>query len=128
MTAYGVLSRGLISGHWSAQHQWQAGDFRSNSPRFSAEHLAHNVSLAEALRPIAEARGATVAQLAIAWVLAQGADIVPLIGARTRTRLDEALGALDVELTADDLAAIERALPAGSARGERYPAAVRTER
>ncbi|HTJ36423.1 MAG TPA: aldo/keto reductase [Dactylosporangium sp.] len=128
MTAYGVLSRGLISGHWSAGRTWEPGDFRVNSPRFSAENMAHNVSLAESLRPIAEARGATVAQLAIAWVLAQGADIVPLIGARTRTRLAEALGALDVELTADDLAAIERAIPAGSARGERYPAAVRTTR
>ncbi|MGI5241295.1 aldo/keto reductase [Dactylosporangium sp. CA-139066] len=128
MTAYEVLSRGLLSGHWSAQHRWEAGDFRVNSPRFSAEHVAHNVSLAEALRPLAEARGATVAQLAIAWVLAQGADIVPLVGARTRTRLVEALGSLDLELGADDVAEIEGAVPVGAARGERYPATLRTSR
>ncbi|GAA2360831.1 aldo/keto reductase [Dactylosporangium salmoneum] len=124
MTAYGVLSRGLISGHWSAQRAWEPGDFRVNSPRFAPENVGHNVSLAEALRPIAQARGVSVAQLAIAWVLAQGDDIVPLIGARTRTRLAEALGALDVRLTDDDLAAMQRAIPAGSALGERYPAAV----
>jgi aryl-alcohol dehydrogenase-like predicted oxidoreductase len=128
VTAYGVLSRGLISGHWSADRTWAPGDFRAHSPRFSADNLAHNVSLAESLRPIAEARGATVAQLAIAWVLAQGDFIVPLIGARTRNRLSESLGALDVRLTAEDLAAIERAIPAGAALGDRYPAALNTTR
>jgi aryl-alcohol dehydrogenase-like predicted oxidoreductase len=128
VTAYGVLSRGLISGHWSADRAWEPGDFRAHSPRFSADNLAHNVSLAESLRPIAESRGATVAQLAIAWVLAQGDFIVPLIGARTRNRLSESLGALEVRLTAEDLAAIERAVPAGAARGERYPAALNTTR
>ncbi|WP_432968190.1 aldo/keto reductase [Dactylosporangium sp. CA-233914] len=128
MTAYGVLSRGLISGHWTATRQWEPGDFRSFSPRFSAENVAHNVSLAESLRPLAESRGATVAQLAIAWVLAQDPGIVPLIGARTRTRLSESLGALNVELTADDLAEIEKAVPRGAARGDRYPASVSTAR
>ena len=72
------------------------------------------------LRQLAEARGVSVAQLAIAWVLARGEDIAPLIGARTRARLQEALGALDIALSADDLAAIERAIPPDAAAGERY--------
>jgi aryl-alcohol dehydrogenase-like predicted oxidoreductase len=128
MTAYGVLSRGLISGHWSPDQPLADGDFRAFSPRFAAEHVAHNVSLAEALRPIAEARGATVAQVAIAWVLGRGEDIVPVVGARTRTRLAEALGALDVTLGDDELARIEAAVPPGSVRGDRYPAAFSTTR
>ncbi|MFG2723522.1 aldo/keto reductase [Streptomyces sp. NPDC048416] len=127
VTAYGVLSRGLISGHFSRDRQLAAGDFRGMSPRFQGDNLRHNLDLVEALRKIAENKGVSVAQIAIAWVLEQGArqgaDIVPLVGARTRERLAEALGALDVELTADDLAAIESAVPAGAAAGERYPQA-----
>ncbi|MFI5960249.1 aldo/keto reductase [Cryptosporangium sp. NPDC051539] len=123
MTAYGVLSRGLISGHWNAGPP-SAGDGRSLQPRFAAENLDHNLSLVDALRRVASAKGCTVAQLAIAWVLAQGPDIVPLVGARTRERLAEALPALDVTLSADDLAQIETAVPRGSARGDRYPTAM----
>ena len=123
ITAYGVLSRGLISGHWSADQPLAAGDFRGVSPRFRGDNLDTNLALVEALRAVAEARGASVAQVAIAWVLAQGEDIVPLVGARRRERLTEALGALDVELGAEDLAAIEQAVPAGSAAGDRYIAA-----
>ncbi|BCL30146.1 aldo/keto reductase [Streptomyces aurantiacus] len=123
MTAYGVLSRGLISGHWTAGRSTGSGDLRSHSPRFSGENVAHNLTLVEALRRIAGAKGCTVAQLAIAWVAAQGEDIVPLVGARTRERLAEALPAAEVHLTADDLAEIEKAVPPGSARGDRYPAA-----
>jgi aryl-alcohol dehydrogenase-like predicted oxidoreductase len=123
MTAYGVLSRGLISGHWTADRRLGAHDFRGMSPRFSGENLQHNLTLVEALREIAADKGVSVAQIAIAWVLAQGEDIVPLVGARTRERLAESLGALEVTLDAEDLAAIERAVPAGSAAGERYPAA-----
>jgi aryl-alcohol dehydrogenase-like predicted oxidoreductase len=122
ITAYGVLSRGLISGHWSAQPA-VAGDFRAHSPRFQGDNLATNLALVEALRAVAEARGVTVAQIAIAWVLAQGTDIVPLIGARRPERLAEALGALDLTLTPDDLSDIERAAPRGAAAGERYAAA-----
>ena len=81
-------------------------------------------ALADSLRPIAEAKGCTVAQLAIAWVAAQSPAIVPLVGARSRERLAEALPALDITLTADDLARIEQAVPAGAARGDRYPAAL----
>jgi aryl-alcohol dehydrogenase-like predicted oxidoreductase len=126
LTAYGVLGRGLLSGHWSAGHTAGPGDFRGMNPRFSAENVEHNLALVEALRRVAEAKGCTVAQLAIAWVAAQGSDvgdIVPLVGARTRERLAEALPAIELNLTADDLAEIEKAVPAGAARGDRYPAA-----
>ncbi|MFJ3587293.1 aldo/keto reductase [Streptomyces sp. NPDC090231] len=121
VTAYGVLSRGLISGHFTRDRELAAGDFRTMSPRFQDENLRHNLDLVEALRKIAEQKGVTVAQIAIAWVLAQGADIVPLVGARRRDRLTEALGSLDVELTPADLATIEEAVPAGAAAGARYP-------
>ncbi|MBC2878857.1 MULTISPECIES: aldo/keto reductase [Streptomyces] len=122
VTAYGVLSRGLISGHFGRDRRLAADDFRGVSPRFQGENLQRNLDLVDALRKVAEQRGATVAQTAIAWVLAQGTDIVPLVGARTRERLGEALGALDVALGPDDLAAIETAIPADAAAGERYPA------
>jgi aryl-alcohol dehydrogenase-like predicted oxidoreductase len=120
ITAYGVLSRGLISGHWSRDRQTTSTDFRSRSPRFSRENLARNLELAEALREVAESRGATAAQAAIAWVLGRGDDIVPLVGARRRDRLSEALGALDLDLSDEDLATIERAVPAEQAAGDRY--------
>jgi aryl-alcohol dehydrogenase-like predicted oxidoreductase len=120
VSAYGVLSRGLISGHWSKTAA-RPGDFRARSPRFQAANLDHNLALVEALREVAAVKRASVAQLAIAWVLAQGEDIVPLIGARRRDRLEEALGAIDLALSAEDRAAIERAVPKGAAAGERYP-------
>jgi aryl-alcohol dehydrogenase-like predicted oxidoreductase len=121
VTAYGVLSRGLISGHFSRDRKLAANDFRGMSPRFQGENLDHNLDLVEALRKTAERKSATVAQTAIAWVLSRGEDIVPLVGARRRDRLSEALGALDVTLDQDDLTAIEQAVPAGAAAGERYP-------
>ncbi|MFJ9723062.1 aldo/keto reductase [Streptomyces sp. NPDC101209] len=120
VTAYGVLSRGLISGHLTPGQGFAANDFRAHTPRFQGDNLQHNLGLVEALRKIAEQKGVSVAQLAIAWVLSRGDDIVPLIGARTRERLGEALGALDVTLDADDLAAVEAAVPADAAAGERY--------
>jgi aryl-alcohol dehydrogenase-like predicted oxidoreductase len=121
LTAYGVLSRGLISGHWS-KGQAGAGDFRAHSPRFQDGNVERNLALVEALKGVAEAKGVSVAQIAIAWVAAQGDDIVPLVGARRRDRLQEALGALDVRLTREDLAAIEQAVPKGAAAGDRYAA------
>ncbi|MFD4571073.1 aldo/keto reductase [Streptomyces sp. NPDC058417] len=124
ITAYGVLSRGLLSGHFTADRQLAANDFRAHAPRFQGDNLRHNLTLVEALRKIAEQKGVSVAQIAIAWVLAQGEDIVPLVGARTRERLDESLGALDVTLDAGDLAAIEAAVPADAAAGERYAPAM----
>ncbi|MEU3050944.1 aldo/keto reductase [Streptomyces sp. NPDC006984] len=123
VTAYGVLSRGLLSGHFTRDRRLDAADFRGISPRFQGGNLHRNLDLVERLRQVAEARGTSVAQAAIAWVLSRGEDIVPLVGARTRARLSEALGALEVQLTPEDLTAIERAIPAGAASGERYPAA-----
>ncbi|WP_327236719.1 aldo/keto reductase [Streptomyces sp. NBC_01317] len=123
ITAYGVLSRGLISGHFAPDRELAATDFRAISPRFQGENLRHNLDLVESLRKVAEQKGVTVAQIAIAWVLSRGEDIVPLVGARHRDRLAESLGALDVTLDAGDLAAIERAVPVGAARGDRYPSA-----
>jgi pyridoxine 4-dehydrogenase len=123
ITAYGVLSRGLISGHWQKGAQ-QVG-FRSQSPRFNGANLDTNLALVEKLRAVATTIGASVAQVAIAWVIArakaQNASIVPLVGARRRDRLTESLGALDVTLTASQLAEIERAVPPGAAAGARYP-------
>lgn len=121
LTAYGVLSRGLISGHWSRQRGGRP-DFRSHLPRFSGDNLDRNLALVEQLRRVAEADGVTVAQLAIAWALSRGPDIVPLIGARHRERLTESLGALEVRLTPDELATIESAVPADAVAGTRYDA------
>jgi len=121
VTAYGVLSRGLISGHWQKGAP-AAGDYRGLSPRFQGENMDKNLALVEALRKVAEQKGISVAQIAIAWVVAQGDDIIPLVGSRRRDQLKEALGALDVILSKDDLAAIEAAMPKGAAAGERYPA------
>ena len=120
VTAYGVLSRGLLGGQWPSQRATAPGDVRGRLPRFRPENLDHNLALVAALRPIAEAKGATVAQLAIAWVLARGPDIIPLVGTTRRGRLAEAVDALGLELSEDDLAAIERAVPPGAAAGDRY--------
>jgi aryl-alcohol dehydrogenase-like predicted oxidoreductase len=120
VTAYGVLSRGLLSGHWTPDRDLTARDFRSFSPRFQEGNLERNLALVDALRKIAESKGVTVAQLAVAWVAAQGKDIIPLVGARTRTRLTESLGAVEVELSPADLAEIDKAIPVGSAAGARY--------
>jgi aryl-alcohol dehydrogenase-like predicted oxidoreductase len=119
---YGALSRGLLSGHWSRERSEGGRDFRSHLPRFSGENLARNLTLVEALREIAHEKEATVAQLAVAWVLGQGDDVVPIVGARNREQLRESLGALDVALTADDRERIERAVPSGAAAGSRYDA------
>ncbi|WP_338829852.1 aldo/keto reductase [Bradyrhizobium sp. 27S5] len=120
ISAYGVLARGLISGHWSKDRS-SAKDFRLLSPRFQAGNIDTNLALADRLRVIAAEIGASPAQVAIAWVAAQGNDIVPLVGARRRERLSEALGALDVTLTAAHLAALADAFPPGAAAGGRYP-------
>ncbi|CAN5673622.1 hypothetical protein BH11ACT6_BH11ACT6_40390 [soil metagenome] len=122
LTAYGVLSRGLISGHWTKSSGGK-GDSRLGGPRFAADNLDRNLALVEALRGVADDLGITVAQTAIAWVAARGADIVPLVGAKTRVRLTESLGAVGVTLSAQQLASIEAALPAGQVVGDRYPAA-----
>jgi aryl-alcohol dehydrogenase-like predicted oxidoreductase len=115
-TAYGVLSRGLLSSSQPAA----SGDFRAWLPRFTGDNLASNQVMVDRLREIAAATGITQVQLAIAWVLAKKESIVPVIGARTRNQLKESLGALDVKLSAHDIAAVEAAVPADSVAGTRY--------
>jgi aryl-alcohol dehydrogenase-like predicted oxidoreductase len=119
LTAYGVLSRGLLSGNWS-RGRAAKGDFRLRMPRFSGENLEKNLALVEAIRKIADAKGVAVAQVAIAWVASRGEDIVPLVGARRCAQLQEALGAVDVKMSAEDIAQLEREIPAGAAAGSRY--------
>jgi len=126
ITAYGVLSRGLISGHWTKDRAMAANDFRAHAPRFAAGNVERNLALVEALHTIAESRNATVAQIAIAWVLSRGTDIVPLVGARRRDRLREALAALSLPLSAEDVRRIEQAVPPDAVAGERYAAPVMT--
>ncbi len=122
ITAYGVLSRGLIGGSPSKREAPARGDFRAASPRFNDENLEHNLALVDALQEVAEELDATTSQAAIAWVLSRGEEIIPIIGARKRSQLADALGALDLQLDADDLAAIERAAPADAVKGGRYDA------
>jgi aryl-alcohol dehydrogenase-like predicted oxidoreductase len=122
ITAYGVLSRGLISGHWSPARSGSR-DFRGMSPRFQGGNLQINLALVEQLRAVAARMGASVAQVAIAWVAAQGDDIVPLVGARRRDQLAEAVGALGVSLASQDRQLLVKAVPANAAAGDRYPTA-----
>ena len=116
VTAYGVLSRGLLSGSAPSG----PGDFRSALPRFRGENLAQNQRVVEELRKIASEKGMNPSQLAIAWVLAKGSSIVPVIGARKRTQLTESLGALRFQLSEDDIARIEKTIPAAAVAGTRY--------
>jgi aryl-alcohol dehydrogenase-like predicted oxidoreductase len=118
VTAYGVLSRGLLTG---AKLNGPA-DFRAHLPRFTGENRERNQRLVETLERLATARSVRPSQLAIAWVLAKGRSIVPVIGARTRKQLDESLGALAIELSAAEIAAIEQAIPAAEVAGARYQA------
>jgi aryl-alcohol dehydrogenase-like predicted oxidoreductase len=116
LTAYGVLSRGLLTG----SRPGGPGDIRGHLPRFQPENLARNEALVDALGTVARDLGATAAQVAIAWVLAQRPWIVPLVGARRVAQIDDALGAVDLELSANALARIEAALPRGAVAGTRY--------
>jgi len=122
ITAYGVLSRGLLSGHWAKERAVARGDIRGSLPRFGGANLEPNLALAGALASLARERGTTVAALATAWVLSRGADVVPLVGARRRDQLAESLAALDLRLTPDDFARIEAAVPRDAAAGTRYAA------
>jgi aryl-alcohol dehydrogenase-like predicted oxidoreductase len=116
VTAYGVLSRGLLSSSQPAA----TGDFRARLPRFTGDNLANNQRLVARLREIASNKGITQAQLSVAWVLAKSKSIVPVIGARKRAQLAESIGALDIKLTPDEIAAIEAAIPADAVAGTRY--------
>jgi aryl-alcohol dehydrogenase-like predicted oxidoreductase len=115
VTAYGVLSRGLLTGSKPG-----AADFRAHLPRFAGDNLAKNQSLVDTLAQLAARRGVTPAQLAIAWARAKGPAIIPLVGARTRKQLDDALGALSLELSSDDIATLEQAIPPTAVAGSRY--------
>jgi len=123
VTAYGVLTRGLLSGDWTPERQLAQSDIRAHSPRYSGPNLEHNLALVDAVAALAAELGASVAQVAIAWVLSRGEDIVALVGSSRRERLAGALGALDLRLGEDALSALERAVPAGAAAGSRYPEA-----
>ena len=120
VTAYGILSRGLLS---SATARLAPGDPRTRFPRFAGENHVRNLELLATLETIAEDLGVTAAQLAIAWVASRGEDIIPLIGTKRRERLAEALKGLDLTLSADQLAAVEAAVPAEGVAGDRYEAA-----
>jgi aryl-alcohol dehydrogenase-like predicted oxidoreductase len=118
VTAYGVLSRGLLAGSTPSG----PGDFRTHFPRFTPDNLARNQQLVATLADLAAEKGVSAAQLAIAWVLAKGESIVPVIGARTPAQLEESLGALSISLSANDLTRIEAAIPASAVAGDRYAA------
>jgi aryl-alcohol dehydrogenase-like predicted oxidoreductase len=120
LVAYSPLGRGFLSGRITSPDDFGENDFRRNHPRFTGENFTRNLELVERVRELAERKGVTPSQLAIAWVLAQGDDVVPIPGTKRRSYLEENLGTLDVELTAEDLAAIEQVTPRGSAAGERY--------
>ena len=120
VTAYGVLSRGLLGGELAGHDSFARGDFRAGMPRFRPENLTHNLALVDALRTIATARGATVAQVALAWVLSRGDDIVPLVGMRRPGRVAATIAALGLRLSRDELAAIEQAAPPQAVAGARY--------
>ena len=121
VTAYGVLSRGLLSDRWSPERQIPLTDFRAHAPRFTRSNLPANLAIVAALAEVAAAIGAPVAEVATAWVLSRGDDIVPLIGAKSREQLATGLAATGLALDAAQLAAIEAAVPADQVAGTRYP-------
>jgi aryl-alcohol dehydrogenase-like predicted oxidoreductase len=119
--AYSPLGRGFLSGRIQSPDDLEESDFRRRNPRFQGENFERNLELVESVREIAEEKGVTSAQLALAWVLAQGEDIVPIPGTKRRDRLEENVAALDVDLNKDDLDRIESAFPKGATAGARYP-------
>jgi len=118
--AYSPLGRGFLTGQVTEPEALEANDFRRNNPRWREENLKQNRALVEKIKAIAAAKGCTPAQLALAWVLAQGEHIIPIPGTRREKYLRDNIGALDVALSTDDLARINAALPAGAAAGTRY--------
>jgi aryl-alcohol dehydrogenase-like predicted oxidoreductase len=119
VTAYGVLGRGLLGGLKASDFS-KPGDFRSHTPRFQGENLANNLTLAQQLETIAKEKGVSSAQLAIAWALTRGDDIIPLVGTKNRKRLGEAVQAMQIKLSKDELKQIEAAVPASAVAGTRY--------
>jgi aryl-alcohol dehydrogenase-like predicted oxidoreductase len=123
LVAYSPLGRGFLSGRIETLDNLAPNDFRRNNPRFQGDNLAHNLVIVERLRALAAEKGATPAQLALAWLLAQGPDVIPIPGTRSRQRLEENAAASRVLLSAEDLARIDEALPPSLVAGERYPEA-----
>jgi aryl-alcohol dehydrogenase-like predicted oxidoreductase len=121
--AYSPLGRGFLTGRFQSQEDLAPNDWRRNNPRFQGENLQRNLKIVEEVTKLAAEKNCTPAQLALAWVLAQGNDIVPIPGTKRLHYLEENIGALKVRLTSDDLARIDRALPHGIAAGQRYPEA-----
>ncbi|MBC3761042.1 aldo/keto reductase [Quadrisphaera oryzae] len=118
---YSPLGRGFLTGAITSPDDFAEDDFRRNNPRFQGEAFEQNLRMVDRVRAIAEEKGCTPAQLALAWVLAQGPDVVPIPGTTKVARLEENVGALEVHLTAEDLARLDEAAPAGATAGERYP-------
>jgi aryl-alcohol dehydrogenase-like predicted oxidoreductase len=118
---YSPLGRGFLTGQFRSPEDFPADDFRRHSPRFQGENFDRNLQLVDRVKELADAKGCTPAQLALAWLLAQGEHIVPIPGTKKRDRLRENLGAADVELSAGDLARLDELAPAGVAAGARYP-------
>jgi aryl-alcohol dehydrogenase-like predicted oxidoreductase len=119
--AYSPLGRGFLSGRFQSPDDLPEGDFRRNNPRFQGENFKRNMELVDRVEEIAQEKGVKPGQLALAWVMAQGDDIVPIPGTKRRTYLEENVAAADIELTEDDLRRIDEAAPVGAAAGERYP-------
>jgi aryl-alcohol dehydrogenase-like predicted oxidoreductase len=120
LVAYSPLGRGFLTGAITKLDDFDADDFRRGNPRFQGENFARNLQLVKQVQLLAQEKGCTPAQLALAWVLAQGSDIVPIPGTKRRSRLDENLDALDVHLSKDELDSIERIFPVSAVAGERY--------
>ena len=121
LVAYSPLGRGFLTGQITSPEDFEPGDFRAGNPRFQGENFTRNLELVDRVRAIAADKDCTPAQLALAWVLAQGDDIVPIPGTRSRVRLEENVQATEIELSADELAQIDEAAPRGAAAGDRYP-------
>jgi aryl-alcohol dehydrogenase-like predicted oxidoreductase len=120
VTAYGVYSRGLLTGSVPSTDSVARGDIRGHFPRFQGENLAANQRMIAKLQAIARDKGVTVAQLALGWILTKGSDIIPLVGARTESQLNDALVTMKLSFSAGEIAALESAVPAEGAAGDRY--------
>jgi len=121
---YSPLGRGFLTGAFQSPEDFEAGDYRRNSPRFQGENFERNLELVKAVERIAAEKGCTPAQLALAWVLAQGEDLVPIPGTKHIRYLDDNIGALDVHLSEDELKEIDAVFPRDAAAGTRYPEAM----
>ena len=121
--AYSPLGRGFLTGRWQSPEDLPADDWRRNNPRFQGDNFRRNLEIVERVRRVAGRRGHTPAQMALAWLLAQGEDIVPIPGSKRRDRLEENAAAADIRLTPEELEEIDALIPPGMAAGTRYPEA-----